>query len=60
MLDGSYADDLLILVRSGRAGKRVKASVTRYLTSQLKLKVNELKSRVCGLNEVVFLGFTFR
>ena len=55
-----YADDLLILVRSGRAGERVKASVTRYLTSRLKLKVNESKSRVCGLNEVVFLGFTFR
>lgn len=55
-----YADDLLILVRSVRAGERVKASITRYLTAQLKLKVNESKSRVCGLNEVVFLGFTFR
>ncbi|MCP3962506.1 MAG: hypothetical protein GY719_32085, partial [bacterium] len=55
-----YADDLLIIVRSVRAGNRVKASVTRYLTSRLKLKVNESKSRVCGLNEVVFLGFTFR
>ncbi len=55
-----YADDLLIVVGSRRAGERVKASVTRYLTSRLKLKVNESKSRVCGLNEVVFLGFTFR
>ncbi len=55
-----YADDLLIVVGSRRAGDRVKASVTRYLISQLKLKVNESKSRVCGLNEVVFLGFTFR
>ena len=55
-----YADDIQILVRSRRAGERVKASVTRYLTTQLKLKVNESKSRVCGLNEVVFLGFTFR
>ncbi len=45
---------------SARAGERVKASITRYLTSQLKLKVNESKSRVCGINEVVFLGFTFR
>ncbi len=35
-----YADDLLIVVRSARAGDRVKASVTRYLTSRLKLKVN--------------------
>ncbi len=54
-----YADDLVILVGSLRAGERVKASVTRYLTSQLKLKVNESKSRVCGAHEVVFLGFTF-
>ena len=54
------ATRLLIVVRSRRAGDRVKASITRYLTSQLKLKVNESKSRVCGLNEVVFLGFTFR
>ncbi len=36
-----YADDLLIVVRSVRAGDRVKASITRYLTSRLKLKVNE-------------------
>ncbi len=54
-----YADDLVILVGSLRAGERVKTSVTRYLTSQLKLKVNESKSRVCGAHEVVFLGFTF-
>ncbi len=55
-----YADDLLIVVGSRRAGDRVKASVTRYLIFRLKLKVNESKSLVCGLNEVVFLGFTFR
>src|SRR5690606_33369601 len=41
-----YADDLLILVRSERAGIRVKASVTRYLTHRLRLLVNEQKSRV--------------
>ena len=55
-----YADDLLILVRSLRAGERVKASITRYLTAKLKLVVNEHKSRICRINEVVFLGFTFR
>ena len=36
-----YADDLLILVKSPRTGERVKASVTRYLTRELKLAVNE-------------------
>jgi RNA-directed DNA polymerase len=55
-----YADDLLILVGSIRAGQRVKASLSRYLTRRLKLVVNEAKSRVCPVHECVFLGFTFR
>ena len=55
-----YADDMLILVRSRRAGERVKASITRYLTEKLKLSLNEAKSRVCRTDEVTFLGFTFR
>ena len=55
-----YADDLLIVVCSLRAGERVKASITRYLTTKLKLVVNEQKSRVVRTNECVFLGFTFR
>jgi RNA-directed DNA polymerase len=55
-----YADDLLILVKSERAGQRVKASLTRYLTRRLKLVVNEAKSRACPVHQSVFLGFTFR
>jgi RNA-directed DNA polymerase len=55
-----YADDLLILVRSMRAGLRVRAGITRFLTGRLKLPVNESKSQVCGTNECIFLGFTFR
>ena len=55
-----YADDLLILVRSERAGERVKASITRFLTTRLKLVVNESKSRVVKTDAVEFLGFTFR
>jgi len=55
-----YADDLLILVKSPRAGERVKASVTRYLIRELKLAVNEQKSRVVKTNDCEFLGFTFR
>jgi RNA-directed DNA polymerase len=55
-----YADDLVILVRSQRAGERVKTSVTAYLTGQLKLTVNERKSRVVKTNDCEFLGFTFR
>lgn len=55
-----YADDLRILVRSQRAGERVKASVTRYLTTKLRLVVNEQKSRVVRTDACTFLGFTFR
>ncbi len=55
-----YADDLLILVKSPRAGQRVMASVTRFLTQRLKLVVNEHKSRVVKTNDCTFLGFTFR
>ena len=55
-----YADDLLILVKSPRTGERVKASITRFLTRELKLAVNERKSRVVKTNDCEFLGFTFR
>ena len=55
-----YADDLMILVRTERAGYRVMDSVTRFLISTLKLVVNEQKSRVAKINDCTFLGFTFR
>jgi RNA-directed DNA polymerase len=55
-----YADDLLVLVRSERAGQRVMASLTAYLHRRLKLPVNEHKSRVAPIDACVFLGFTFR
>ncbi len=55
-----YVDDLVILVKSPRAGHRVMASVTRYLTQVLRLKVNLLKSRVCRIERLAYLGFTFQ
>jgi RNA-directed DNA polymerase len=55
-----YADDLILLVRSQRAGQRVKRRVTAFLARRLKLPVNEHKSKVASVNECVFLGFTFR
>ena len=54
-----YADDVNIYVRSRRAGERVMASVTRFLTRRLKLKVNTAKSAVGDLGERTFLGFCF-
>jgi RNA-directed DNA polymerase len=55
-----YVDDLVILVKSPRAGRRVMASVTRYLTQEFRLKVNPLKSRVCRIERLEYLGFTFQ
>src|ERR1700675_4926853 len=53
-----YADDANIYVRSRRAGERVMASVSRFLTSKLRLKVNETKSAVARPEERQFLGFS--
>jgi RNA-directed DNA polymerase len=53
-----YADDCNIYVRSRRAGERVMASVSRFLTDKLRLKVNETKSAVAQPEERKFLGFS--
>src|SRR5438270_789252 len=53
-----YADDCNIYVRSHRAGERVMASISRFLTNKLRLKVNEAKSAVARPEERKFLGFS--
>jgi RNA-directed DNA polymerase len=54
-----YADDCNIYVRSRRAGERVMESLKRFITTKLKLKVNESKSAVAEPRERKFLGFSF-
>ena len=54
-----YADDCNIYVRSRRAGERVMASITRFLSERLKLKVNQEKSAVARPWTRKFLGFSF-
>jgi RNA-directed DNA polymerase len=54
-----YADDSNIYVRSKRAGERVMGSVTRFIATKLKLKVNQQKSMVARPWERKFLGFSF-
>ena len=54
-----YADDCNLYVKSERAGRRVKASITRFLEKRLKLKVNEAKSAVAEVWQRKFLGFSF-
>jgi RNA-directed DNA polymerase len=55
-----YVDDVVILVKSKRAGQRVMAKISRYLTQTLKLKVNRDKSRVVKIEDLNYLSFTFR
>ncbi len=54
-----YADDCNIYVRSERAGQRVLAGVTAWLSRRLRLKVNTAKSGVARPSASKFLGFSF-
>jgi RNA-directed DNA polymerase len=54
-----YADDCNTYVKSERAAQRVKVSITRFLATRLKLKVNEAKSAVAQPGQRKFLGFSF-
>jgi RNA-directed DNA polymerase len=53
-----YADDCNVYVRSRRAGERVLASLTRFLSERLKLKVNQAKSAVAEPWRRKFLGYS--
>ena len=55
-----YADDCNIYVRSERAGKRVMASIERFINKRLRLKVNAAKSAVARPEERHFVGFRLR
>jgi group II intron reverse transcriptase/maturase len=55
----TYADDLVILCRRGKAEEALQWM--RKIMGQLKLSVNEEKTRVCNIleEEFDFLGYTF-
>lgn len=54
-----YADDCNIYVRSERAGLRVMESISDFIATKLKLKVNREKSAVSRPWQRKFLGFSF-
>jgi RNA-directed DNA polymerase len=54
-----YADDANIYVSSMKAGRRVYASIKRFINEHLKLKINEQKSAVDFPSRRKFLGFSF-
>lgn len=52
-----YADDIAIYVSSARAAERVLASITQWLVRELKLEVNQEKSRSGPCEGSSLLGF---
>jgi RNA-directed DNA polymerase len=54
-----YADDCSIYVKSEKSAHRVLETVTEYIESKLKLKVNRSKSKVSRPSESTLLGFSF-
>jgi len=51
-----YADDMIIFVGSLKAAERVQSSITEYIETHLKLKVNSEKSGIRRPHELNFLG----
>jgi RNA-directed DNA polymerase len=54
-----YADDCNVYVSKQRSGERVYGSLTRFLESKMRLKVNKEKSKVDKPRNRKFLGFSF-
>lgn len=54
-----YADDCNIFVRSQKAGERTMASLSRFIETRLKLRINQEKSAVARPWEREFLGYSF-
>lgn len=54
-----YADDGLIFCRSRRAAERVRDSITKFIESRLKLRVNCEKTESAYIGKLKFLGYGF-
>lgn len=54
-----YADDITIFVKSEAAGKRVLASLEKFLTKRLRLKTNREKSAITRPWDSNILGYSF-
>jgi len=54
-----YADDCNIYVKTKKAAERVMRSITKFIEKDLKLKVNNDKSKVDRPWKLKYLGFSF-
>ncbi len=53
-----FADDTNIFVKSGKAGDRVMKSISKFIETKLKLRINRDKSQITTSDRVKFLGMT--
>ena len=53
-----FADDCNIFVRTPKAAERVMGSISKFIESKLKLKINRDKSKVGRSRDIKFLGMT--
>ncbi|MFI3173539.1 MAG: group II intron reverse transcriptase/maturase [Eubacteriales bacterium] len=54
-----YADDCMILLKSKKSAERVMHSITRFIESKLRLKVNKEKTKFGYIRGMKFLGYSF-
>jgi len=56
-----YADDILVLCKTREHAERFKHSITNYLTRNMKLEINEEKTKVYDLTQekMKYLGYDF-
>ena len=54
-----YADDVVILLRSHMAARRVMKSVVSFIERRMKLKVNAEKTKIVPPNGLNYLGYSF-
>jgi len=56
-----YADDILVLCKDREDAERFKYSVTKYLTNNMRLEINEDKTRIYDLTreKMKYLGYEF-
>ena len=54
-----YADDVVILVKSHIAARRVMKSVVSFIERRMKLRVNAEKTKIVPPNGLTYLGYSF-
>lgn len=54
-----YADDCIIFTKSRKSAERVMDSITKFIETKLRLKVNKTKSKVDRPWKIKYLGFSF-